>query len=256
MMRLSDRVALITGAGGSIGTATAFKLSSEGAAVVINDVFIEGPQETVDEIVRVGGRAIAIKADVTAKVQVESMIQQAMAAFGHIDILINNAGVSPKHSLLEISEQDWERVIDIHMKGSFLCCQAVVPQMMKNRFGKIVNLSSGAAYGSIYSKSHYSAAKAGLMGLTRSLAVELGPHNINVNAVAPGFVESEMTRTSAKLLGIDFEEFKRTVAERNPLRRVGQPQDIANVICFLVSEEASYIHGEIIHVSGGPSRGF
>src|SRR5262249_54778090 len=143
------------------------------------------------------------------------------------------------------------------LKGSFLCSQAVVPHMIEQRFGKIVNVASVSAYGAVTpGQANYASAKAGLLGLTRTLAMELGPFNINVNAVAPGFIESEMTRLTAKLQDVDFEDFKTARAANIPLRRVGQPEDVANVICFLVSEEASYVHGEIINIAGGPIRGF
>ena len=256
MTRLKDRVALITGGSRGIGMATACKFSSEGAKIAIADIAMDRGRDKVAEINEAGGEVIAIRADVTIRTEVHAMIDQVLARYGHLDILVNCAGVSPKPPFLDIAESEWDQVIDVNLKGSFLCCQAAAPFMIKQRYGKVVNFASGAAYGSIYARAHYSSAKAGIMGLTRNLAVELGPHNINVNAVAPGFVESDMTRQSAKDLGLDFEVFKNTSAQRAALRRVAQPVDIANVVCFLVSEEASYVHGEIIHLSGGPSRGF
>jgi len=154
-----------------------------------------------------------------------------------------------------MSEQEWEQVIDVNLKGSFLCSQAVAPFMMQQRYGKIVNVSSGAAYGAVTPGSlNYSSAKAGILGLTFTLAMELGPFNINVNAVAPGDIDTEMNRLAAERQGIDFEAYKKEQAKVIPIRRFGQPKDIANVICFLASEEASYVHGEVIHIFGGPSR--
>lgn len=254
-MRLKGRVAIVTGASRGIGAATARKLVSEGAAVALNDVVIEGAQQLVVDLWRTGGKAIAVRADVTDKAQIQNMAQEVVSEFGRIDILVNNAGVFLNRPLVDMSELEWEQVIDVNLKGSFLCSQAIAPFMMQQRYGKIVNVSSGAAYGAVTPGSlNYASAKAGILGLTFTLAMELGPFNINVNAVAPGDIDTEMNRLAAERQGIDFEAYKKEQAKVIPIRRFGQPQDVANVICFLVSEEASHVHGEVIHIFGGPSR--
>lgn len=255
-MRLDNRVALITGASQGLGAVTARKFVSEGAFVVLSDIDIQGAQALAAQFQEAGRKALALKADVTDRTEVQQMIQTAAAEFGRIDILVNNAGTLRDRPLIEMSEQDWHLVVEVSLKGSFLCSQAVAPHMMEQRYGKIINISSGSAYGSVNGQANYSSAKAGLLGLTRTLAMELGPYNINVNAVAPGALEIGMSVRTAELKGIDIKEYMDKLAASTPLRRVGQPEEVANVICFLASDEASYVHGEVIHVMGGPRRGF
>ncbi|MCL4302278.1 MAG: SDR family oxidoreductase [Anaerolineae bacterium] len=255
-MRLNDRVALITGASQGLGAVTARKFVSEGAFVVLADIDSQGAQALAAQFEAAGRKAMALQVDVTDRAEVQQMVRTTVAEFGHIDILVNNAGALRDRPLLEMSEQDWRLVVDVSLKGSFLCSQAAASFMMEQRYGKIINMSSGSAYGSVNGQANYASAKAGLLGLTRTLAMELGPYNINVNAVAPGAIEIGMSVRTAELKGIAVKEYMDRLAALIPLRRVGQPEEVANVICFLASDEASYIHGEVIHVMGGPRRGF
>ncbi|BDG58989.1 hypothetical protein caldi_00790 [Caldinitratiruptor microaerophilus] len=249
--RFAGRVALVTGAGRGIGAAVARKFALEGAAVVVSDLDREPAEEVAAGITAEGGRALAIACDVTDRAQVEAMVERTLAEFGRLDILVTCAGIIRDNLIHKMTDADWDAVIDTHLKGTFLCCQAAQRHMVPQRYGKIVVLSSTSALGN-RGQANYSAAKAGLQGFARTLAIELGPFNINVNAVAPGFVETRMTRAVAERIGVDYEELKRQAAEATPLRRVGQPEDIANVIAFLCSDEASYVTGQTIYVRGGP----
>ena len=170
---------------------------------------------------------------------------------GPVGVLVNNAGVTRDNLLFKMSVDDWDTVAGIHLRGSFLCARAAQAPMVEARWGKIVNLSSTSALGN-RGQANYSAAKAGMQGLTKALAIELGPFNINVNAVAPGFVETAMTRQTAERIGIDYEQMKRSAVERTPLRRTGRPEDIANVVAVLCSEDTSYVTGQVVYVAGGP----
>jgi 3-oxoacyl-[acyl-carrier protein] reductase len=188
---------------------------------------------------------------VTKRSDVETAFADVVKTYGPIGILVNNAGVTRDNLLFKMVDADWDTVVDTHLRGTFLCIRAAHHYMVEQRWGKIVNTSSTSALGN-RGQANYSAAKAGLQGLTRTLAIELGPFNINVNAVAPGYVDTEMTRQVAVRLGIDPEMFKAQAAKQIPLRRVGVPRDIANVVDFLCSEDASFISGQILYVSGGP----
>lgn len=254
MGRLDNRVAFVTGAGRGIGAATAKRLAEDGARVVLADIDTDNCKEVADEIAQLGSEALAVACNVADKAMVEAAIQQAVDRFGRLDILVNNAGVTRDNLIFRMSDEDWETVINIHLKGAFLCSRAAQTQMVKQRYGRIVSLSSTSALGN-RGQVNYSAAKAGLQGLTRTLAVELGPFGITTNAVAPGFIDTEMTRATARRMGFDPQERIDAASKTIPVRRVGQPRDIANVICFLASDEASYVNGQIIYVSGGPSHG-
>ncbi|EKP95307.1 3-oxoacyl-ACP reductase FabG [Thermaerobacter subterraneus] len=250
-MRFADRVALVTGGGRGIGAATALRFAREGAAVVVSDVD-EGPAEEVaSQIRQEGGRALAVACDVRDRGQVEAMVQRAVDTFGRLDFLVTCAGIIRDNLIHKMTDDDWDGVIDTHLKGTFLCAQAAQRVMVPQRYGKMVFLSSTSALGN-RGQTNYSAAKAGIQGMARTLAIELGPFNINVNAVAPGFIETRMTRAVAERTGVDFEELKKAAAERTPLRRVGQPEDVAGVIAFLCSEDAGYVSGQVIYVRGGP----
>ena len=250
-MRFTDRVALVTGGGRGIGAATALRFAREGAAVVVSDVD-EGPAEEVAGKIRAeGGKALGVACDVRDRGQVEAMVQKAVEAFGRLDFLVTCAGIIRDNLIHKMSDDDWDAVIDTHLKGTFLCAQVAQRVMVPQRYGKMVFLSSTSALGN-RGQTNYSAAKAGIQGMARTLAIELGPFNINVNAVAPGFIETRMTRAVAERTGVDFEELKKAAAERTPLRRVGQPEDVAGVIAFLCSEDASYVSGQVIYVRGGP----
>jgi 3-oxoacyl-[acyl-carrier protein] reductase len=245
-VRFDGRVALITGGGRGIGAATAQLFAKEGAKVVVSDLD-EAPAREVAE--PIGGLAIAC--DVTSRESVESMVARTVSEFGRLDVLVTCAGIIRDNLLFKMTEDDWDFVIDTHLKGTFLCARAAQQQMVEKKYGKMVFLSSTSALGN-RGQTNYSAAKAGLQGMARTLAIELGPFNINVNAVAPGFVETRMTRQTAERMGVDYEAFKLGAASQIPLRRVGQPIDIASVIAFLCSDEASFVSGQAVYVRGGP----
>lgn len=193
--------------------------------------------------------------DITNREQVENATEDVIKIFGKIDILVNNAGVLKDNTIDNMTDDDWETVIDVNLKGSFLCTQAAQKYMKQQQYGKIVMVSSLAAAGS-RGRVNYASAKAGVQGMTKALAIELGPYGINVNAVAPGFIDtdmSEVSRASAKIRGIEnFDEFKQAFIQKNPIRRVGKPEDVAGVIAFLASREADYVTGQVIYVTGSP----
>ena len=252
MGRLDGRVAVVTGAGRGIGAAEAVRLAQDGANVAVLDLTEEAGRETVEAVEATGSEALAIGCDVSNAKEVTAAFEQIADHFGRIDILINNAGVLRDNLLFKMSEDDWDTVIDVHLKGSFLCTRAAQEYMVEQEYGKIVLTSSIVALGN-KGQVNYSAAKAGLQAMARTLALELGRYNINVNAVAPGWIETEMTREAAERVGMSMEEMKERFAKNIPLRRFGRVDDIANVVAFLVSEEASYISGETIYVAGGPA---
>lgn len=251
MGRLDGRVAFLTGAGRGIGAGTAAKLASEGATVVVTDMDAGPAEETSSAIRAAGGKALAIPVNVTDRDQVEAAAARAAEEFGKLDILVAVAGITRDNLLFKMSDEDWDGVITTHLKGSFIAARATQKYMVQQRYGKMVFISSTSALGN-RGQANYSTAKAGLQGLTRTLAIELGPFNINVNAVAPGFIETRMTQQTAERLGADWEQFKKDAASRTPLRRTGTPEDVANVIAFLVSDESSFVSGQVIYVAGGP----
>jgi 3-oxoacyl-[acyl-carrier protein] reductase len=251
MNHLTDRVALVTGAGRGIGAATARRLAADGAAVAVADLTEGDTEETATAISDSGGTAIGVGCDVTVADQVEAAVDKVVAELGRIDILVNNAGIIRDNLLFKMSEEDWDTVIAVHLRGAFLCSRAAQRHMVSQRYGKIVNLSSISALGN-RGQANYSAAKAGIQGLTRTLAIELGPFGINVNAVAPGFIATAMTDATARRMGVEPEQFREAIAAMVPLRRIGLPTDIAGVVSFLVSEDASYITGQTLYVDGGP----
>jgi 3-oxoacyl-[acyl-carrier protein] reductase len=250
MTQFTGRVAIVTGAGRGIGSATAKRLAQDGAKVGVIDLKEEFCQETVQAIQAAGGEAIALGCNVANSEEVENAVSKVASQFGRLDILVNNAGVLRDNLLFKMSDDDWDTVMNVHLKGSFVCSRAAQKYMVQQKYGKIINTSSTSALGN-RGQANYSAAKAGLQGFTKTLAIELGPFNINVNAVAPGFIVTDMTKETAQRVGADFEENQKLAAQRIPLRRVGQPEDIANVIAFLASEDASYVSGQIIYVNGG-----
>ncbi|HEY0831350.1 MAG TPA: 3-oxoacyl-ACP reductase FabG [Candidatus Dormibacteraeota bacterium] len=245
-MRFKDRVVLVTGGGRGIGAATAERFAAEGARVVVSDMDLAPAEEVARPL-----KALAIACDVTDRAQVDSMVERAVQELGRLDVLVCCAGIIRDNMLYKMSDDDWDSVIDTHLKGTFLSARAAQKPMVEQKSGKMVFLSSTSALGN-RGQTNYSAAKAGLQGMARTLAIELGPFNVNVNAVAPGFVETRMTRATAERMGIDFEAFKIGAASQIPLRRVGQPEDIASVIAFLCSDDSSFISGQTIYVRGGP----
>jgi 3-oxoacyl-[acyl-carrier protein] reductase len=251
MGKLDGRVAFVTGAGRGIGAATALRLAEDGASVVLADIDPEGCKQVAAEIENAGSQALAVSCNVAEREAVEAAFQQAIEHFGQLDILVNNAGVLRDNLLFKMSDDDWETVMNVHLKGAFLCSRAAQAYMVQQKYGRIISLSSVSALGN-RGQANYATAKAGLQGLTRTLAIELGPFGITANAVAPGFIDTEMTRATARRQGHDPQQVIEMAAKSIPVRRVGQPRDVANVICFLASEEASYVNGQIIYVAGGP----
>ena len=245
-MKFKDRVVLITGGGRGIGAATAERFAAEGARVVVSDMDL-APAESVAR--PLGGLAIAC--DVTDRSSVDAMVSRVVGELGRLDVLVCCAGIIRDNLLYKMSDEDWDSVIDTHLKGTFFCARAAQKPMVEQKYGKMVFLSSTSALGN-RGQTNYSTAKAGLQGMARTLAIELGPFNVNVNTVAPGFVETRMTRATAERMGVDFEAFKLGAASQIPLGRIGQPEDIASVIAFLSSEDASFISGQTIYVRGGP----
>jgi NAD(P)-dependent dehydrogenase (short-subunit alcohol dehydrogenase family) len=250
MDRSTGAVAIVTGAGRGIGAAAARRLAAGGATVVVVDRLQGDTTGTVHEIEAAGGRAVGVGCDVSAADQVEAAVDRAATEFGRLDVLVNNAGVIRDNLLYMMSEQDWDTVIDVHLRGAFLCTRAAQRHMVRQGSGRVVNLSSIAALGN-RGQANYSTAKAAVQGLTRTFAAELGPYGITVNAIAPGFIATTMTDETAGRMGIDPAEFRRSAAAKVPLRRVGCPDDIAGVVAFLSGPDAAYITGQTIYVDGG-----
>jgi 3-oxoacyl-[acyl-carrier protein] reductase len=251
MTRLADKVALVTGAARGIGAATARRLAADGADVAVIDQREQDTGEMVAAIREAGGSAVGIGCDVADAGQVEAAFARTVNELGRLDILVNNAGVIRDNLLFKMTEDDWDTVMSVHLRGAFLCSREAQKHMVAQKSGKIVNLSSTSALGN-RGQANYSAAKAGIQGFTRTLAIELGPFGINVNAVAPGFIATAMTDATARRVGVEPEQFREAAAAAVPLGRIGLPEDIANVVAFLVSEDASYVTGQTIYVDGGP----
>jgi 3-oxoacyl-[acyl-carrier protein] reductase len=249
-MRFTDRVAIVTGGGRGIGAATVRRFVQDGAVVVIADLDEEPARELAAEIEQAGGQALAVKCDVSQRTSVEALFGAAVEHFGQVDIAVLCAGILRFNLVQDVTDEEWDAVIDTHLKGMFLCAQAAAKVMAPRKYGKLVLLSSGAARG-YRARIHYSAAKAGIEAMTRVLATELGPANINVNAVAPGLVDTRMPQQHAAWLGEDYATFKTEGAAQIPLRRVGTPEEQAAVITFLCSDDASYVTGQIVSVNGG-----
>ena len=243
-MSLNGQVAVITGASRGIGRAIALKLSAAGASVVVTATTLEAARRTADEIEAAGGRALALKVDVSVACEVEGLFKDALAAFGRLDVLVNNAGITKDGLLLRMKEADWDAVMDVNLKGAFNCTREAAKLMSKARYGRIVNVSSVVGEMGNPGQANYCASKAGMIGLTKSVAKELARRNVTVNAVTPGFIETDMTRELS-------EKAKETLLEQIPMGRLGSGDDIACAVLFLVSEGAAYVTGHVLSVNGG-----
>jgi len=251
MAERSQRVAVVTGAARGIGAAVAGRLAADGMAVAVIDLKEGDCGGTVDAIVGAGRRALAVGADVSDSAQVAGAVETIARELGPPAVLVNNAGVIRDNLLFKMTDDDWDTVLGVHLRGSFLMSRAAQKYMVEQKFGRIINMSSSSALGN-RGQANYSAAKAGLQGFTKTLAIELGQFGITANAIAPGFIVSDMTAATAARVGVEFEAFQQAAAGQIPVRRVGQPEDIAHVASFLASEGASFVSGQVIYVAGGP----
>jgi len=247
-MGLEDKVALVTGGSRGIGKAIVWELVRQGFRIGVNYVDFDQNREQAEELVSLikeaGGEALAVSGNVADAEEVETMVQEVVKHFGRIDILVNNAGITKDNLLMRMKEEDWDTVININLKGTFNCCKSVVKLMMKQKYGKIVNVASVVGLMGNAGQGNYAASKAGIIGFTKSLARELASRNINVNAIAPGFIATAMTDSLP-------ENAKENLIKQIPLQRLGKPEDVADLVGFLVSEKAAYITGQIIAVDGG-----
>ncbi len=248
---MSERIAIVTGAARGIGAATARRLATDGMAVAVLDLDEAESKGTAKEILDAGGRALAVGADVSKSDQVQAAVDRVVAELGEPTVLVNNAGIVRDNLLFKMTEEDWDAVLGVHLRGAFLMTRAVQKYMTGQKWGRIVNLSSSSALGN-RGQVNYSAAKAGMQGFTKTLAIELGKFGVTANAVAPGFIATDMTAATAARVQMPFEDFQKAAAERIPVGRVGQPDDVANMISFLVSEGAGFVSGQVIYVAGGP----
>jgi len=251
MQPTSQRVAIVTGAARGIGAAVAERLHRDGFAVAVLDLDEGSCAPTVDTIGSAGGRAMGIGVDVADTAAVESAVARVAEELGPPVVLVNNAGITRDNLIFKMSDDDWDSVLRVHLRGAFLMSRAVQSFMTKAGWGRIVNLSSTSALGN-RGQANYAAAKAGLQGFTKTLAIELGKFGVTANAIAPGFIVTEMTRITAERLGVGFEEFQQARAKETPVPRVGQPGDIAHAVSFFVSDAASFVTGQVLYVAGGP----
>ena len=245
MKRLEQRIAIVTGAGQGIGRAITLGLAREGATVTIADVNEESANTVKNEIEASGGRALAIPTDVSNEKSVQAMVEKSLKEFLRVDILVNNAGIFPTSSVEEMSEEDWDRVIGTNLVGAFLCARAVVPKFLEQGTGRIISLTSGRAFQGAKNGAHYAASKAGIIGFSKSLALELAPHGITVNVICPGITDTAQPR------GHQTEEQIYAQGQRIPLGRIGQPEDLVGPAVFLASDAAAFITGQTVLVNGG-----
>lgn len=250
-MSPTSRVAIVTGAARGIGAATAERLAREGRAVAVLDLRESDAREVVDRITADGGRAVAVGCDVSDAEQVDAAVATVAERLGPPAILVNNAGVLRDNLLFKMSPDDWDTVMNVHLRGAFLMSRAAQAHMTDAGWGRIVNLSSSSALGN-RGQANYAAAKAGIQGFTKTLAIELGKFGVTCNAVAPGFVETAMTRSTAERIGIAYDDMKAFKEAEIPVRRVGYPEDIANAVAFFTGEDAGYVSGQVLYVAGGP----
>ena len=255
MGRFDGRVAVVTGAARGIGFGIAQRFASEGASVAVLDLDEAAAQDAAGRLdLQDGARAIGIACDVTDGAAAEAAVQRVVDELGGIHVLVNNAGITRDNLLFKMTEEDWDLVMGVHLKGAFNMTKAAQSRFVEQRYGKILNLSSVSALGN-RGQANYAAAKMGIQGFTRTLGIELGPFGVNANAVAPGFIATEMTDATARRLKLEPDELQRLNAEATPVRRVGQPEDIAAAAAFLCSDEASFVTGQTLYVDGGRKLG-
>ncbi|MDQ0162697.1 beta-ketoacyl-ACP reductase [Aeribacillus alveayuensis] len=249
--RFQGRVAFVTGGSRGIGKGIVELFAEEGAKVAFIDLNEEALRDTTMQLKEKGYDVFSKVVNVTDREQVEKTVKEVVDTFGSIDILVNNAGVIRDNLLIKMTDSDWETVMDVHLKGSFYCARAAQKYMVERKYGRIINISSTSALGN-RGQANYAAAKAGIQGFTKTLAIELGPFGITTNAVAPGFIETEMTKETARRLGISFEELINASVANIPVRRSGKPADIANAVAFFADEKSSFVNGQVLYVAGGP----
>jgi len=247
----AQRIAIVTGGARGIGAAVSRRLAADGMAVAVLDLKASDCAGTVDAITSAGGRALAVGADVSQADLVKEAVDKVATELGPPTVLVNNAGVLRDNLLFKMTEDDWDTVLGVHLRGAFLMSRAVQKHMFDQRYGRIISLSSSSALGN-RGQANYAAAKAGMQGFTKTLAIELGQFGITANAVAPGFIATDMTAATAARVGMEFDVFQKAAATQIPVRRIGQPDDVAHVVSFLASEGAGFVSGQVIYVAGGP----
>jgi 3-oxoacyl-[acyl-carrier protein] reductase len=250
MAGVQDRVALVTGAAQGIGAAVAQRLAADGAKVGVLDLNQDAAQAVAAQITAAGGQAVGLGADVSKRDQVQAAVDSLVEHFGGLHVLVNNAGVLRDNLLFKMTDDDWTLVMEVHLRGAFLCSQIAQKHMVAAKYGRIVSMSSTSALGN-RGQANYATAKAGLQGLTKTLAIELGPFGVTSNAIAPGFIETAMTKATAERIGTTIEAMREATASAVPVRRGGVPEDIANTVAFFAGEESGYVTGQVIYVDGG-----